>query len=356
MNKLLARKEFRESVFKRDGYKCVVCGEKATYDKNGEVDNLDAHHIIEKRLWISKNEEGGYFTNNGVSLCDKNGTGCHSKAEQTLISCDELRAFAKIDKAILPENLYRDENYDKWGNLIMKNGRRTKGPLFYDESVQKILRPVIHLFDDYVKYSRTYHLPFSPGTTKDDKVLSDCSQFENKRVIATLKLDGENSNLYNDYYHARSLTIDAHPSRDWIKNFHSRIRNDIPKGWRLCGENLFAQHSIKYTNLKSYFYLFSIWNERNECLSWDETKEYADLLNVELVPVLYDGIWNEKKIKALYQKEYNGNDMEGFVVRIADSFSYGQFSKCVAKYVRENHVDVNRHHWKYQKIEQNLLK
>lgn len=43
--KLLTRKEFREECFKRDGYKCVLCGLKASYDENNEVNNLDAHHI-----------------------------------------------------------------------------------------------------------------------------------------------------------------------------------------------------------------------------------------------------------------------------------------------------------------------
>ena len=194
-NILLSRNEFRKSVFKRDGYKCIVCTQKATYDNKGEVDNLQVHHIIERRLFVTISQLGGYFLNNGISLCDKGldgSEGCHYKAEQTLISCDELRKLAGIEIVLLPENLYKDEIYDKWGNLILPNGRRTKGPLFHDESVQKVLAPVLHLFDDYVKYPRTYHLPFSPGTTKDDRVLKDCSNFFGKEVVVLTKMDGEN--------------------------------------------------------------------------------------------------------------------------------------------------------------------
>ena len=40
--KLLSRDNFRELVFKRDNYKCIICD---------EVNNLDAHHIIERRLF-----------------------------------------------------------------------------------------------------------------------------------------------------------------------------------------------------------------------------------------------------------------------------------------------------------------
>lgn len=50
------------------------------------------------------------------------------------------------------------------------------------------------------------------------------------------------------------------PSRDWIKALHGQIAHEIPEGWRLCGENLYARHSIAYDALPSYFTLFSIWD------------------------------------------------------------------------------------------------
>lgn len=54
MNKLLSRDEFRESVFARDRYKCIFCGKQAEETPEGK---LDAHHIIERRLW----SDGGYY-------------------------------------------------------------------------------------------------------------------------------------------------------------------------------------------------------------------------------------------------------------------------------------------------------
>ncbi len=51
-NGLLTRKEFRDFSLKRDEYKCVICGEKATYDKDGEVNS--SHHW--KFEAIKKNE------------------------------------------------------------------------------------------------------------------------------------------------------------------------------------------------------------------------------------------------------------------------------------------------------------
>ena len=51
----------------------------------------------------------------------------------------------------------------------------------------------------YIKYPRTFHLPWSMGITKKDKVLDDAKHFRNKRVIITPKFDGENTTLYKTF-------------------------------------------------------------------------------------------------------------------------------------------------------------
>lgn len=205
------------------------------------------------------------------------------------------------------------------------------------------------------KYPRTLHLPFSKGKTVDDKVLSDCSCFEGKEIVATIKFDGENTTAYaNGHIHARSLDSANHPSRNWVKGFLSTKIIELPQGWRICGENLYAKHSIHYKNLKSYFYMFSVWNSDNECLSWDDTIIWSELLEIVLVPVLYRGLWDEEIIKKLYNKQIDNNECEGFVVRLARSFSYENFVSSVGKYVRTDHVQTNDH-WMYSKIIKNDL-
>lgn len=341
MSNLLSRDDFRNSVFSRDGYRCVHCGEKA----------LDAHHIMERRLFVALEEFGGYFIENGVSVCGE----CHLLSEQTLITPNKLRECAKIDRIILPSHLYDDQEFDKWGNIVLANKRRLKGELFYDESVQKILKEgnVLHLFDKHVKYPRTLHFEISQGRTKDDRVHHSLDQFKDKEVIISTKMDGENSTLYNDYIHARSLDSRNHPSRNWLKNFWASIRHDIAEGMRVCGENLFAKHSIKYDNLETYFYGFSVWNE-NICLSWDETLEWFQLLGIKSVPVLYRGKFSEEVIKNL-ENQLDFEKNEGFVMRISDSFSYGEFKKYMAKYVRASHVQSTVHNWMNEKMEVNSL-
>jgi hypothetical protein len=338
----LSREAFKEEVFRRDGGRCVMCGDAAQ----------DAHHILERRLW---DESGGYFPENGASLCGS----CHIKAEQTLITCEELRERCGIKKIILPHQLYDDAalKYDKWGNIIQPNGQRLPGELFFDESVQKILKAggALSSFSPYIKYPRTFHLPWSEHVSKDDRVITSLKALEGEEVIVTLKMDGENTTMYSDYMHARSLTAHSHPSRNMVKVLHSKIAQDIPPGWRVCGENLYAKHSIHYKNLEAHFQVFSVWNERNVCLSWDETMEWASMLELAVVPMLYRGPWDEKKIRACFAPLISGDEAEGYVVRAARSFRYAEFRRTVAKFVRKDHVQTHSH-WMRNRLEVNGLK
>lgn len=196
----------------------------------------------------------------------------------------------------------------------------------------------------YHKYPRTWHLPWSPGVSADDKVLRSCATFEGQRVIITLKMDGENTTAHSDgHIHARSIDSRGGEDRAWVKKFLTEnVCFNLPQGWRVCGENLWAEHSISYTCLPSYFLGFSIWNEHNECLSWDQTMEWFQLLGIVPVEVLYDGQWDEKLVREM-ARTFNTTSNEGFVVRLADSFKYEQFQTCVAKWVRANHVQTDKH-------------
>jgi len=212
------------------------------------------------------------------------------------------------------------------------------------------------LMTQYYKYPRSFHLPWSRSYTHDDKVLKDVSHFIGKEVVVTEKLDGEGSTLYRDHMHARSIFSGNHESRHWLKQYHSTFSNDIPEDWRICGENVYAKHSIAYSALASYFYAFSVWNEENQCLSWDETEEWCSLLGIETVPVLYRGIFNEKLIHETYTKKSKlGGEQEGYVIRLAESFHYEDFSKSLAKFVRKNHVQTDAH-WMHQEVKPNQLK
>ncbi len=283
INKLLTREEFNKKVFQRDNFRCIICNAKG----------IDAHHILDRSLF----EDGGYYIDNGVTVCAK----CHLEAEQGILTPEELREAADIKNIILPEGFNPRVSIDKWGKPVR-----------------------------YFKYPRTYHLTYSPSCINDDKMLQSDDCFNNKQVVVSIKMDGENTSLYNDYIHARSLNATHHASRNWIKAFHGMIQNDIPEGWRVCGENLFARHSISYDNLLSYFYGFSIWDERNFCRSWNETKQLFRDWSITPVEIFYEGVYD----KAAILKAWEPLSMnEGFVVRVVNPFHYSNFDKNCAKYV-----------------------
>ena len=336
VKKLLSREDFREQVLARFSGRCAFCDAVA----------VDAHHIMERRLF----PDGGYYLHNGAPVCHRH----HIECEQTLISVEQVRERCGYDTIVLPEHLYADQRYDKWGNIIVNAHERLPGELFDDPSVQKILESagMLELFKRWVKYPRTYHLPWSLGVTSDDRMHSDMSHFVDKRVIVTQKMDGENTTLYTDYLHARSVDSKSHPSRAWVKAFWSARCASIPQGWRVCGENLYAKHSIEYDNLESYFLGFSVWDEHQWCMDWDSTCQWMELLEIPKVPVLYDGVYDEKKIKSLWTSS-QWKSHEGYVIRTAEGFYQRDFKKWVGKFVRNEHVQTDAHWMQGKKVQPN---
>ena len=206
----------------------------------------------------------------------------------------------------------------------------------------------------YYKYPRTNHFSWSLGSTNDDKFHKTLEPFIGMQVVNTEKMDGENSNIYNDKFHARSLDSNDHESRHWLKGLWGTIKNEIPDGWRICGENLYAKHSIYYDDLDSYFKVFSIWDENNMCLSWDDTLMICESLNLKTVREISRGIFDEAYLRDL-ANNIDLNKIEGYVTRNINSFHYDDFNKNVGKMVRKGHVQTDQH-WMYNKIIPNKLK
>lgn len=200
------------------------------------------------------------------------------------------------------------------------------------------------------KYPRTPHVPWSEGASEDD-IFSNIEPLIGKKIVVTEKMDGENTTMYPDYIHARSLDSANHPSRNRVKSIWGEIRHHIPENWRICGENVYAKHSIQYNDLLDYFLVFSIW-EGNKCLSWDDTVSYSSILHLNTVPVLYSGIFDVKYIKNLV---IDKERQEGYVIRLAESFYFEDFNKSIAKYVRKGHVQTDEH-WMKSEIIPNKLR
>ncbi len=88
--KKAVRKAFRDAVFGRDGYSCVICGKAAA--SNIAEDVLDAHHIHPR----AEMPNGGFVKENGVTLCKEK---CHLLAEEYLQGIN-------LNKDFSPDALY----------------------------------------------------------------------------------------------------------------------------------------------------------------------------------------------------------------------------------------------------------
>jgi hypothetical protein len=219
------------------------------------------------------------------------------------------------------------------------------------------------------KYGRTYHYPFSPGTTSDDRINHDYWQHISKHetIIHTEKLDGENNCLSRYGVFARSHA--APTTSAWTRVIKERwdlIKNDLGD-LEIFGENLYATHSIEYRKLDHHYYVFAV-RVHNTWLSWEEVKFYSAMFDFPTVPELQTVVPTEEKSLqhevlqlASESSVFQSFDVitgtacqrEGIVTRNADAFAVEDFERNVFKYVRKGHVKTDEHwtrNWRRAKL------
>ncbi len=216
------------------------------------------------------------------------------------------------------------------------------------------------------KYGRTYHYPFSPGTSSDDRIAHDYWEHLQRipNIIHTEKLDGENNCLSKYGVFARSHAAPTvSPWTESLRRLWQMVKYDLGE-LEIFGENLYAIHSLEYRNLQHHYYVFGV-RENNLWLSWEETQFYANMLDLPTVPVIkkesmpVDRKTFETDILTLVNgagtfDPYDTYDqkttvMEGIVTRNANSYPVTDFAKNVFKYVKKGHVKTNQHwtrNWK----------
>lgn len=216
------------------------------------------------------------------------------------------------------------------------------------------------------KYGRTFHYPFSPGITNDDRINKNYWQDISAipKLVHTEKLDGENNCLNKYGVFARSHAMPT--SSAWTSTLRQKwqlIRHDLGN-YEIFGENLYAIHSIAYTSIESHFYVFSV-RELDHWLSWEEICFIAAAFDMPTVPLI--GTVDAPPSQAEYEKGikamaggpslFHSMDvqtgkpcsMEGIVTRNIEGYPTTGFEKNVFKYVRKDHVTTDAHwtrNWK----------
>lgn len=325
------RANFRTGVFMRDNYTCVVpgCGKRA----------VDAHHIMERALWKDPSEWGGYFKENGASLCETH----HRDAEHGFLTPTALRMYTGIHHVYLPKGFDSALDYDKWGRELKLPSRWS------------------------IKYPHTSYLTISPGFDPEDvregKTVNPGAFFGMPTVI-TQKMDGSNIFFDSEKVAARNGQDAIHRSFDMAKARHAEIRDRIPDRIQVFCEWLYAKHSIHYTGnlaLDDYCQVFAVYDRAiHEFLSWRSVEMWANALDMPTVPVISVGK------RFVGQTDFNRDvykdgwltieeGQEGVVVRNAHSFHHSTFWQNVGKFVRPNHVSTSTH-WMREKMTRNEVR
>ena len=206
---------------------------------------------------------------------------------------------------------------------------------------------------DSRKYPRTFHLPFSPGTTSDDRIARDIDALFREPVVITEKLDGENTCINRFGVFARSHGA---PTRNpWATYLWDRwnVLKTMLGDLEIFGESLYAVHSIEYTGLQAHFYVFAI-RDNARWLSWDEVEFYAGLIDLPTVPVLFRGMIEADALEPLVLRlvrepsflsdpDLGASEREGVVARVARELTDEEFDTHVFKWVRKGHVRTTEH-------------
>ncbi|APR85836.1 Hypothetical protein A7982_11185 [Minicystis rosea] len=207
------------------------------------------------------------------------------------------------------------------------------------------------------KYPRSFHLPWSPGSTSDDKRLGDVAALVGPELVITEKCDGSNLTYTAKSVFSRSHSgPPAHASFDLAKAAHGRIRHLLSEGLSVFCEYCYAVHSIEYGELPSHSLVFGVRDDASGTWwDWDMVAAQAADLGLPTVPVLFRGsVGSARALEDLTtslaaKPSAFGGLREGVVVRLAASFPDATFSESLGKWVRRGHVQTDEH-WLHQAI------
>jgi hypothetical protein len=133
------------------------------------------------------------------------------------------------------------------------------------------------------------------------------------------------------------------------------IQDKLPNGYMFYGEYLKKpkHNCLCYNNIpKNHIVLFGVCTEDKTFYNYEELKKYANLLNIDVIPLLYKGkINNANELKELlkYKSYLGGVNVEGVVIKNynKDLMIGGHIIPIMCgKYVSEEFKEVHKRDWK----------
>jgi hypothetical protein len=198
---------------------------------------------------------------------------------------------------------------------------------------------------------------FSKIFTLGHRAIADIWDY---KIEISEKIDGSQFRFFKDadgVIHTFSKGNEIfHPTNDNLfkpgVEYINLIQNRIPKSFNIYSETLYRpKHNvIKYDSVpKNHIALFGVYDLINEnFLSHKEMTNFANDLEVDVVPLLYEGTlpkdrrpgWTTEFVKALLERDsyLGGHKIEGVVVRSIEkavNFKGIIFPMAIGKFVSE---------------------
>lgn len=233
--------------------------------------------------------------------------------------------------------------------------------------------------DEFVKYPRTPHLFGSKGTD-DDKHLGEAESLRflaDPSLIVEEKLDGTNVGIHFGpdgrmalQCRGHLITEGMHPQYDLFKQWAAVKRPPLEEALEhrfiLCGEWLYARHSVHYRRLTHYFFEFDVYDKQvGAFLSLDRRMALLEGTGLHTVPVIHTGPLDRERLAALIGRSRFDSQFDNPLTKRNDNLMEGLYLRTEvagvvigrAKFVRPEFVEKVKQseHWQHQTMVPNRL-
>lgn len=210
------------------------------------------------------------------------------------------------------------------------------------------------------KYEKTYRFFPTPGKINLSK--NDISELLSGEVIVEEKMDGANVGIIR---HKHGFSLQKRGSlvgqseheqfgyfHNWANNQNYELLMNLPVNHIIYAELLYAVHTVFYDKLPSYVLVFDVW-DGNSYLNYDKRKDFCDMYNLHMVPLVTRGSFSKNDIsKLIPEKSMYGDFVEGIVLK-----RYRKNEYLKAKVVNPDFIKIVNasEHWSHYNIRKNIV-
>lgn len=218
------------------------------------------------------------------------------------------------------------------------------------------------------KYEKTYriivpqvNLPGKLSLSKDE-----ANSLLNGEVIVEEKLDGANTGIIR---HKQGFSLQKrgslvgqseHAQFQYFHNWSSYQNYDklmnLPNGFIVYGELMYACHTVYYDELPDYFLVFDIINTKKErWMDRDERDDFCNQYKLHQVPLINKGYFHLDELYGMIPDKSNfGNEpAEGIVIKRYTKKGYIRTKLVRPEFVKR--LEENEH-WIHSSLKVNKLK